>query len=85
MAKPLSNNIRVLRFHAGEMTQAELGEKIGVTRQTVAAIEQCKYSPTLETAFRIADVFGVRLDEAFRWGGDCDLTWHAPVSRTEHE
>jgi putative transcriptional regulator len=63
----LTNNIRVLRFHAGEMTQAELGEKIGVTRQTVAAIEQGKYSPTLETAFRIADVFGVGLDEVFRW------------------
>ncbi|MDQ8755803.1 helix-turn-helix transcriptional regulator [Sphingosinicella sp. LHD-64] len=67
MAKRLTNAIRTLRFHAGEMTQAELGEKIGVTRQTVAAIEQGKYSPTLETAFRIADVFGVRLDEAFQW------------------
>ncbi len=63
----LTNLIRTLRFHAGEMTQAELGEKIGVTRQTVAAIEQGKYSPTLETAFRIADVFGVALDEVFRW------------------
>jgi len=63
----LTNQIRTLRFHAGEMTQAELGEKIGVTRQTVAAIEQGKYSPTLETAFRIADVFGVRLDEVFGW------------------
>jgi putative transcriptional regulator len=66
----LTNAIRVLRFHAGEMTQAELGERIGVTRQTVAAIEQCKYSPTLETAFRIADVFGVGLEEVFRWAGD---------------
>ncbi len=63
----LTNSIRTLRFHAGEMTQAELGTRIGVTRQTVAAIEQGKYSPTLETAFRIADVFGVRLDEAFQW------------------
>jgi len=70
MAKRLSNTIRALRFHAGEMTQAELGERIGVTRQTVAAIEQGKYSPTLETAFRIADIFGVRLDEAFRWSED---------------
>jgi putative transcriptional regulator len=66
----LTNMIRTLRFHAGEMTQAELGEKIGVTRQTVAAIEQGKYSPTLETAFRIADVFGVALDEVFRWAED---------------
>jgi len=66
----LTNQIRTLRFHAGEMTQAELGTRIGVTRQTVAAIEQGKYSPTLETAFRIADVFGVRLDEAFQWTED---------------
>jgi putative transcriptional regulator len=66
----LTNQIRTLRFHAGEMTQAELGERIGVTRQTVAAIEQGKYSPTLETAFRIADVFGVALDEVFRWTED---------------
>ncbi len=65
--KRLTNNIRTLRFHAGEMTQAELGEKIGVTRQTVAAIEQGKYSPTLETAFRIADVFGVTLEQVFSW------------------
>jgi putative transcriptional regulator len=63
----LTNQIRTLRFHAGEMTQAELGEKIGVTRQTVAAIEQGKYSPTLETAFRIADVFGVGLEDVFSW------------------
>jgi len=67
MGKSLNNQIRTLRFHAGEMTQAELGEKIGVTRQTVAAIEQGKYSPTLETAFKIADVFEVRLDEVFGW------------------
>jgi putative transcriptional regulator len=68
MAEPrLTNMIRTLRFHAGEMTQAELGERIGVTRQTVAAIEQGKYSPTLETAFKIADVFEVRLDDVFQW------------------
>lgn len=70
MAKRLTNMMRILRFHAGEMTQAELGERIGVTRQTVAAIEQGKYSPTLETAFRIADVFGVPLDDVFRWDAD---------------
>ena len=68
--KRLTNNIRTLRFHAGEMTQGELGERIGVTRQTVAAIEQGKYSPTLETAFKIADVFDVRLDQVFRWSTD---------------
>jgi putative transcriptional regulator len=63
----LTNTIRALRFASGEMTQAELGERIGVTRQTVAAIEAGKYSPTLECAFRIADVFGKRLDEVFLW------------------
>ncbi|WP_298021492.1 helix-turn-helix transcriptional regulator [uncultured Parasphingopyxis sp.] len=66
---PFTNDIRTLRFLAGEMTQAELGEKIGVTRQTIAAIEQGKYSPTLEAAFRIARVFGKPLDEVFRWEG----------------
>lgn len=66
---PISNDIRTLRFLAGEMTQAELGTRVGVTRQTIAAIEQGRYSPTLETAFRIADVFGKRIDEVFRWEG----------------
>jgi len=64
----ISNQIRTLRFLAGEMTQAELGAKIGVTRQTIAAIEQGKYSPTLEAAFRIAAV-GKSLDEVFKWEG----------------
>jgi len=67
---PISNDIRTLRFLAGEMTQAELGERIGVTRQTIAAIEAGKYSPTLEAAFRIARVFGKPLEEVFRWEGD---------------
>lgn len=66
----LQNRIRLLRFMAGEMTQAELGSKIGVTRQTVAAIESGKYAPTLETAFRIADVFAVPLEQVFQWQGD---------------
>jgi putative transcriptional regulator len=70
MRRRLNNSIRTLRFHAGEMTQAELGERIGVTRQTIAAIEQGKYSPTLESAFRIADVFGVGLDKVFTWEED---------------
>jgi putative transcriptional regulator len=65
----ITNHIRLLRFMAGEMTQAELGEKIGLTRQTVAAIEAGKYSPTLEAAFRIAQVFGKPLDEVFQWEG----------------
>lgn len=67
MAKTIHNTIRTLRFHAGEMTQAELGERVGVTRQTIAAIEQGKYSPSLETAFKIAEVFDVPLDQAFSW------------------
>lgn len=67
MAKTIHNTIRTLRFHAGEMTQADLGERVGLTRQTIAAIEQGKYSPSLETAFKIADVFGVPLDQAFSW------------------
>ena len=67
MAKSIHNTIRTLRFHAGEMTQAELGQRVGLTRQTIAAIEQGKYSPSLETAFKIAEVFGVPLDQAFSW------------------
>ncbi|WP_369077096.1 helix-turn-helix transcriptional regulator [Paractinoplanes maris] len=69
MVKPtrITNEIRALRFAAGEMTQAELGERIGVTRQTVIAIEQGRYSPSLETAFRIARVFGVGLDDVFQY------------------
>ena len=70
MAKlPIVNNIRTLRVMAGEMTQADLGTRIGMTRQTIAAIEAGKYSPTLEAAFRIAQVFGKTLDEVFQWEG----------------
>lgn len=65
--KRLRNNLRLLRFLKDEMTQAELGERIGVTRQTIAAIESGKYSPTLETAFRLAEVFGKPLEEIFQW------------------
>ena len=64
---PITNQIRRLRFEHGEMTQSELAEKIGMTRQTVAAIEAGKYSPSLEAAFRIAQVFGVSLDQIFQW------------------
>lgn len=69
MAKrpPISNNIRRLRFEANEMTQAELARRIGMTRQTIAAIEQNKYSPSLEAAFRIANVFDVGIEQVFRW------------------
>jgi len=67
---PISNQIRMLRFMAGEMTQAELGDRIGMTRQTIAAIEQGKYSPSLEAAFRIARVFSKPLEDVFQWTGD---------------
>ena len=63
----LTNTIRTLRFLASEMTQAELGQRVGLTRQTIAAVEAGKYSPSLETAFRIAEVFGKPLEEVFRW------------------
>ena len=63
----IANQIRTLRFLNGEMSQAELGQRIGVTRQTIAAIEAGKYSPSLEAAFRIADVFGKSLEEVFQW------------------
>jgi putative transcriptional regulator len=63
----VSNSIRALRFAHGEMTQADLAARIGVTRQTVIAIEQGKYSPSLEMAFQIAHVFGVPLDDVFQY------------------
>ena len=63
----VTNSIRTLRFAHGEMTQADLAERIGVTRQTVIAIEQGKYSPSLEVAFQIAQVFGVTLDAVFHY------------------
>jgi len=66
----VTNSIRALRFTNGEMTQAELAKRLGVTRQTVIAIEQGKYSPSLEMAFQIARVFTVPLDDVFQYTGD---------------
>ena len=66
----LTNEIRRLRFEHGEMTQQQLAEKIQLTRQTVNAIEQGKYSPTLEAAFRIAEVFGQPLESVFHYCKD---------------
>jgi putative transcriptional regulator len=63
------NSIRALRFAHGEMTQAELAAEVGVTRQTIIAIEQGRYSPSLEMAFEIARVFNVTLDEVFQYPG----------------
>jgi putative transcriptional regulator len=66
MGTPLiRNNIRKLRFNHDEMTQQQLADKVGVTRQTIIAIESAKYSPSLELAFRIARVFSVPLEEVF--------------------
>jgi len=68
----VTNSIRSLRFAQGEMTQADLAQRIGVTRQTVIAIEQGRYSPSLEMAFQIARVFGVRLDEVFQYPDEAE-------------
>lgn len=67
MAKALRNDIRRLRFEHHEMTQQALADKIGVTRQTINAIELGKYSPSLEMAFQIAEAFGVPLDRVFQY------------------
>jgi len=66
----VTNDIRSLRFRHGEMTQAELATRLGVTRQTVIAIEQGRYSPSLEVAFQIARVFAVPLDDVFQYPED---------------
>ncbi len=70
MAKTqVRNHIRRLRFEHGEMTQQELADQVGVTRQTIVAVEKEKYSPSLEAAFRIARVFGVPLEDVFEYDG----------------
>lgn len=63
----ITNKIRVLRFQRGELTQQQLADQVGVTRQTVNAIEGNKYSPSLEVAFKIARVFEVPLQDVFRY------------------
>lgn len=68
----IQNKIRTLRFFKDEMTQQELADEVGVTRQTIAAIESGKYSPTLELAFRIAKVFDTGLDEVFVYDASKD-------------
>ena len=68
----IRNNVRKLRFHHGEMTQQQLAEKVGVTRQTIIAIESAKYSPSLELAFRIALVFNTPLQDVFSYGSEDD-------------
>jgi putative transcriptional regulator len=68
----ISNNIRTLRFFHDEMTQQELAEKAGITRQTIIAMEKGRYSPSLELAFRIAQAFGVPLEEVFSYEAEED-------------
>jgi putative transcriptional regulator len=67
MPTKVTNSIRSIRFAHGEMTQAHLADRIGVTRQTIIAIEQGRYSPSLEMAFQIARVFNVPLDDVFQY------------------
>lgn len=69
MAKPppITNRVSELREQAGGMSQAALAAAIGVTRQTIIAIEQGRYSPSLESAFRISRVFGVGVEDVFGW------------------
>ena len=76
--RPILNRVRRLRFDAGEITQQQLAERIGATRQTVISIEAGKYTPSLDLAFRIADAFGVGVEEVFyregaRVGGSASL------------
>lgn len=86
MGKPtkVTNDIRSLRFANREMTQAELADRIGVTRQTIIAIEQGRYSPSLEMAFQIARVFNVPLDDVFHYPRYPGMTTrpdsHSPAS-----
>jgi putative transcriptional regulator len=63
----LANQIRRLRFERGEMTQADLAERVGVTRQTIIALEAGKYSPSLPLAFRLAQTFQVNIEEVFQF------------------
>ena len=68
----VSNRIRELRFANGEMTQADLAARVGVTRQTVIAMEQGKYAPSMEVAFRTALALGVPLTDVFQYAADSD-------------
>ena len=72
MPKRIRNNIRRLRFEANEMSQQTLAEAVGVTRQTIIAIEKSRYSPSLEVAFRISDAFGVTLQAVFYYEEECE-------------
>lgn len=84
MAKTrVTNRLRELRFHASEMTQQQLADRIGVSRQTVMAIEKARYSPSLELAFRIAAVFGLPLEEVFAYDAPQERA-DGPATAKEH-
>jgi putative transcriptional regulator len=72
MSRRISNQIRRLRFERNEMTQLALADAAGVTRQTIISLEAGRYTPSLELAFRIADVLDVKLDDVFQWSKDDD-------------
>ncbi len=72
MSGRISNQIRRLRFERNEMTQLALADAAGVTRQTIISLEAGRYTPSLELAFRIADVLDVKLDDVFQWSKDDD-------------
>jgi putative transcriptional regulator len=71
----IHNKVRSLRFHHDEMTQQQLADLVGVTRQTIVAIEKGKYSPSLELAFRIARVFDAPLEKVFTYEGEEESRW----------
>jgi putative transcriptional regulator len=66
----ISNEIRMMRLKHGDITQQELASRVGLTRQTIIAMEQNRYSPSLETAFRIAEAFGEPIEAVFHWRKD---------------
>ena len=74
----ITNQIRRLRFDRGEMTQQQLADKAGVTRQTIIAIEAAKYAPSLPLAFRLAHAFGVPLEEVFQYHPNGDISSPQP-------
>lgn len=76
-ASCIQNNLRSLRFNRGEITQQDLADLVGVSRQTIVAIEKGNYSPSLELAFRIAHAFSVPLEEVFSY----DISLEKPIKK----
>lgn len=72
----IKNRIRELRFHSGEMNQEELAQRVGVTRQTIIALEARKYVPSLLLAFRLASTSGVKVEEVFQYSGSDEAVDH---------